>query len=279
MSRTLLIGCGYVGRPLAQQLQRAGHHVTAWVHSEATAAALAEDCYEKIITGSVADPAKWREVSPDTNLIFHCASSGRGGIPAYEEVFLQGMRQVAQHLPSARTLLVSSTSVYGQNDGELVDENSPAEPSSPTSRVLRQAEIEALARGAIVVRSAGIYGPGRAHLLEKMRRGEAVIEGDGTRWMNQIHQRDLVAAIQHLAMGAAAPGETYNATDDEPVQQRDYYAWCADHFHLPLPKTGPVDPNRKRGLTNKRISNARLRSTGWQASHPTFREGLTADPR
>jgi nucleoside-diphosphate-sugar epimerase len=53
-------------------------------------------------------------------------------------------------------------------------------------------------------------------LFEKFRRGEAVIEGDGLRWINQIHQRDLVAALAHL-IEAGAPGEIYNATDDTPV--------------------------------------------------------------
>ena len=79
---------------------------------------------------------------------------------------------------------------------------------------------------AIVVRSSGIYGPKRGVLFAKFQRGEAVIEGDGLRWINQIHQRDLVAALAHL-IDHGAPGEIYNATDDTPVTQRDYYAWCA----------------------------------------------------
>jgi hypothetical protein len=58
---------------------------------------------------------------------------------------------------------------------------------------------------------------------------------------------------------------------------RDYYAWCAEFLNRPLPPHGPVDPNRKRGLTSKRVSNTKLRATGWTPRYPSFREGLAAD--
>jgi nucleoside-diphosphate-sugar epimerase len=126
------------------------------------------------------------------------------------------------------------------------------------------------------VRSAGIYGPNRSVLFERFRRGEAIIEGDGLRWINQIHQSDLVTALVHLAE-AGAPEEIYNAVDDTPVMTRDYYAWCSEFLGQAMPPDGPVDPQRKRGLTNKRVSNAKLRATGWQPIYPSFREGLAAD--
>jgi nucleoside-diphosphate-sugar epimerase len=160
--------------------------------------------------------------------------------------------------------------------GEVVTEDSPAEPASETSRILREAEETALAVGGIVVRSSGIYGPGRGVLFEKLRRGEAVIPGDGLRWINQIHQRDLVSAVEQV-MAAGRPGQIYNASDDTPVTYRDFYAWCSEFLGVPLPPYGPVDPNRKRGLTNKRVSNARLRGLGWRPVYPSFREGLAAD--
>ena len=81
----------------------------------------------------------------------------------------------------------------------------------------------------------------------------------------------------HLTAQPGAPGEIYNASDDTPVMQRDYYAWCAEFLGQPIPPEGPVNPNRKRGLTNKRVSNAKLRTTGWAPKYPSFREGLAAD--
>jgi len=275
-SQTLIIGCGYIGLPLALRLKEAGHEIHAWVHSAASAESLAAHHFHRLVTGSVADPRLWDAVSEDYDLVIHCASSGRGGEAAYEEVFLRGARMMGEREPRARKIFVSSTSVYGQTQGEVVTEESPAEPLTATGRILREAERAALGSGATVVRSTGIYGPGRGVLFEKFRRGEAVIEGDGLRWINQIHQRDLVAALAHL-IEAGAPGEIYNATDDTPVTQLDFYAWCGGFLRRPIPPQGPVDTQRKRGLTNKRVSNAKLRATGWSPMYPSFREGITTD--
>jgi nucleoside-diphosphate-sugar epimerase len=271
--RILVIGCGYVGLPLARQLQARGDDITGWVRSEASAAEIKARGLERVVIGNVADEDCWHGVPGDFDVVIHGASSGGGKADVYREVFLEGVRLMNRHRPNARRLFVSSTSVYGQSHGEVVDESSAAEPASETGRVLREAEGEALEAGAIVVRPAGIYGPGRGALFEKLRRGEAVIEGDGSRWLNQIHQRDLVDAIAHL-LDAGVPGEIYNATDNEPVTLRDYYAWCSSALRLPLPPSGPVNPQRKRGLTSKRVSNAKLRATGWEPHFPTFREGL-----
>jgi nucleoside-diphosphate-sugar epimerase len=113
-------------------------------------------------------------------------------------------------------------------------------------------------------------------LWEKFKRGEAVIEGDGSRWINQIHQHDLVSALVRL-IDHTANGQIYNASDNTPVTQHDYYAWCAEILKKPLPPVGPVNTARKRGLTNKRVSNAKLLAAGWAPVYPSFREGITAD--
>jgi nucleoside-diphosphate-sugar epimerase len=272
----LIIGCGYTGLPLALQLKAAGRPVDVWVHSQESADSLTRHGFRKIIVGSVADDKAWNRLPGDLGLAIHCASSSGGGEPAYEEVYVQGAVMMNRNLPLARKVFVSSTSVYGQNQGEIVSEESPAEPNSATSRILRRAEQLALAAGAIVVRSSGIYGPKRGVLFEKFRRGDAVIEGDGQRWINQVHQRDLVAAIVHL-IDVGVPGQIYNASDDTPVKQRDFYTWCSKFLSQPMPPRGSVDTERKRGLTNKRVSNAKLRATGWKPIYPSFREGLAAD--
>ncbi len=270
--KTLIIGCGYLGLPLALRYRDAGDTVWAWVHSPASAQALAEHRFERVIAGSVAEVALWNELK-DFDRVIHCASSGRGGPEAYREVFLEGVRRLVAHQPRARKLFVSSTSVYGQAGGEIVTEESSTEPAAETGKILREAEKVMLGAGGLVVRSSGIYGPGRAVLLEKLRRGDAVIEGDGSRWINQIHRDDLVGAVAQV-MERGEAGTVYNASDNEPVTQRAFYTWCTEFLHLPMPPHGPVNTGRKRGLTNKRVSNARLRGLGWTPKYPTFREGI-----
>jgi nucleoside-diphosphate-sugar epimerase len=271
--KALIIGCGYIGLPLALELRAKGSAVTAWVHSAATAESLGARGFSKIVVGSVANQKIWADLDDDYDLMVHCASSGRGGEVAYEEVFLQGAVMMSAYQPRARGLFVSSTSVYAQIDGSVVTEESPAEAPTATARILQTAENVARGAGITVVRSSGIYGPGRGVLFDKLKRGEAVIEGDGLRWMNQIHQRDLVGALLHVA-AREVEAEIYNATDDTPVTQLDYYKWCAEFLGQPLPPFGPVNTQRKRGLTNKRVSNAKLRATGWTPTYPSFREGI-----
>jgi nucleoside-diphosphate-sugar epimerase len=248
--KTLLIGCGYIGLPLALRLKEAGHEISAWVHSPESAEALAPHQFHRVIAGSVAEPRLWDSVPENYQLVIHCASSGGGSEADYEQVFLKGVLMMNTRQPRARRLFVSSTSVYRQNEGEVVTEKSNADPATATGRVLRVAE--------------------------KVAMGEAVIEGDGLRWINQIHQGDLVAAIFHL-IDSGTPGEIYNATDDTPVTYRDYYAWCSKFLGQPMPPHGPVNTERKRGLTNKRVSNAKLRALGWTPVYPSFREGLAAN--
>lgn len=271
--QTLIIGCGYTGLPLALRLKARGDEVSVWVRSPESAASLMEHGFARIITGNVADEVVWNGIRKTYDLVIHCASSSRGDETVYREVFLSGVEMMNRHVPEARRIFVSSTSVYGQTQGEVVTEESPAEPASATSRILREAEDAALVAKAIVVRSSAIYGPERGVLFQKFFRGEAVIEGDGLRWINQIHRDDLVGALEHLAE-AGELEQIYNATDDAPVTYRDFYAWCSEFLKKPMPPSGPVNPQRKRGLTNKRVSNAKLRATGWSPRYPSFREGL-----
>ncbi len=272
--KTLVVGCGYVGRALAERLREGGHAVAAWTHSAESGRALVEAGFGPVMVGSVADEKVWENVEP-FDWVVHCASSGSRGAEAYREVFVEGMRQICSRQPAARKLMVSSTSVYGQRQGELVTEQSAAAPTVETGKILREAEELALDHGVIVARSAGIYGPGRAVLLEKLRRGDAVIEGDGGRWINQIHRDDLAQALLHLLQCGEA-GQIYNVSDGTPLTQRDYYAVASELLGLPLPPYGPVNLQRKRGLTNKRVATEKLAASGWKPRFADFRSRLAA---
>jgi nucleoside-diphosphate-sugar epimerase len=154
-------------------------------------------------------------------------------------------------------------------------EESAAEPDRETGRILREAEDAVLAAGGIVARLAGVYGPGRSVLLKKFLSGEAVIEGDGGRWINQVHRDDIATALLALVQ-SGEPG-IFNVSDNEPMTQRAVYAWLADHFGRPLPPSGPIPTDRKRGWTSKRVSNARLRALGWAPRYPSFCDAVRAE--
>jgi nucleoside-diphosphate-sugar epimerase len=129
-----------------------------------------------------------------------------------------------------------------------------------------------VATGGIVARLAGLYGPGRCVPLQKLLNGKAIIEGDGSRRMNLLHQSDAAAALQFLAQ-SEMPG-IYNAVDNLPVTQIDWYRYVCDLLNRPLPPTGSPDLDRKRGWTNKRVSNQKLRALGWEPIYATFKQGV-----
>lgn len=276
MKRVLLVGCGYLGLELYQRLAGAGREVFVLVKETASV----RDLAERGIFAQASDIADYEALPTMEGIeaIIHCASSNRGGEEAYRRVFVEGTRNLLRRYPGARYLLTSSTSVYGQADGEVVDEDSPAEPTSATSRILREAEEVALAAGGIVARLAGIYGPGRWAQLRRLREGAAVLEEGGHRWQNQVHRDDAAAALAFLLRHGQAGG-VYNVTDDEPLTQRDLYRMIAEATSLPQPPEGPANLDRKRGVTSKRVSNARLRDLGWAPRFPTVAEALRADPR
>jgi nucleoside-diphosphate-sugar epimerase len=271
----LIIGCGFLGETAAELFSARGKRVLGLVRSEGSKSAL-EECPFNVAICDVTDSASVARLNPVLQrvpLAIYAVSAGRGGAETYAEVYREGLRRVLDHWRPVRTIFVSSTSVYGQDDGSWVTEESPTLPDRETGRILLQAEELALAAGGSVARLSGIYGPGRSMLLKKFLAGEAVLEEGGHRWMNQIHREDGASAL--LGIGDPdTPSGIFNVTDDTPVTQRELYGWMAECLNRPLPPEGPLDLNRKRGVTSKRVSNRRLHSIGWVPRYPTYRDAL-----
>ena len=101
----------------------------------------------------------------------------------------------------------------------------------------------------------------------------------GERLINMIHRDDLVGVIL-AALKDARPGEIYNAVDDEPVAQIHFFRWLSETLGKWMPPFATEAENaaRKRGLTNKKVSNRKLKmELGYQFKYPTFRQGYTAE--
>ena len=289
--RVLIVGCGYVGLPLGAELVRRGHEVFGLRRSAAGELKAAGICP---LVADIAQPESLAKLSRDFDWVVNCVASGGGGADDYRKIYLEGNRNLISWLvdsPPRKFVYTSSTSVYGQNDGSVVTEESPAEPTEETAKVLVEAEKMLLAEGGsrgrtphqqfptVILRVAGIYGPGRGHWFRQFLRGEARIEGDGSRWLNMIHRDDLVGCII-AALEHGKPGEIYNAADDEPVTQLEFFEWLAAELKRPLPPKVPVSAEigRKRGSTNKRVSNAKLRTElKYEFQFPDFRAGYGAE--
>jgi nucleoside-diphosphate-sugar epimerase len=283
--RVLIVGCGYVGLPLGAELVRQGHEVYGLRRS---AAAELKTAGIKPLLADITQPESLAKLPRDFDWVVNCAAAGGGGADDYRQVYLTGNRNLIEWLqpaPPRKYVYTSSTSVYAQNDGSLVTEADPATPAAETGKVLVEAENLLLAAArenqfpAVILRVAGIYGPGRGYWLRQFLAGEASIEGAGDRILNMIHRDDVGGAIT-AALESGQPGEIYNAVDHEPVSQLALFTWLASRLGKPLPPFAPEPANetRRRGVTNKRVSNTRLKSeTGCAFKYPTFREGYVAE--
>ena len=285
--RVLIVGCGYVGLPLGAELVRQGHEVSGLRRS-------VEGCDElkaagiQPLAGDITRPEDLAGLPAPFDWVVNTVSSSKGGAEEYRSVYLDGTRHLIDWLagtPLKKFVYTSSTSVYGQADGSLVKEDAPAEPASETSRLLVETEnllvtaVRERKFPAVILRVAGIYGPERGHLFQQYLRNEARIAGKGDRILNMIHREDLVTAIM-AALKSGRSGEIYNASDDEPVAQIHFFRWLSETLGKNMPPfaTEAENAQRKRGLTNKKVSNRKLKmELGVQLKFPTFRQGYTAE--
>lgn len=285
--RVLIIGCGYVGLPLGAEFVRLGHEVFGVRRTADAAHELKAAGIEPLIA-DITKPSDLAGLPGPFDWVVNVVSSNKGGAGEYREVYLNGTRNLIEWLsaaPPKKFVYTSSTSVYGQTDGSLVKESSPAEPQSETAKVLVETEQILLraAKGgnfpAVILRVAGIYGPGRGHFFQQYLQDEARIAGKGDRLINMIHRDDLIGIIL-AALKSGRPGEIYNAVDDEPVAQIHFFRWLSETLGKWMPPFASEEENaaRKRGFTNKKISNRRLKmELGYPFKYPTFRQGYTAE--
>ena len=270
----LIVGCGFVGLPLARDFASSGWETHATTASEASMAKLHHEQF-RIYALDITDENGFQKLARrNFDVVIHCASSGRGAASDYEAVFLTGTRNLMGNLNCGNFIFSSSTSVYAQTDGSWVDETAPANPSRETGQILRATEDLVLSAGGAVARLAGLYGPGRCVPLRKLLDDTAIIQGNGDRVMNMLHQLDAAAALRFLAETKSSG--LFNAVDNEPVAELEWFRYVCERLDKPIPPYGPRELNRKRGWTSKRVSNRKLRSLGWEALCPTFREGLAA---
>jgi len=284
--RVLIVGCGYVGVPLGAELVRLGHEVFGLrrnisAQNELKAAGI------QPLFGDVTKPGELKNLPCEFDWVVNCVAAG-GNAENYREIYFNGTKNLIEWLapnPPKKFVYTSSTSVYAQNDGSQVKESSQTEPAAETSKILVATEkvlLDAAAQKkfpAVILRVAGIYGPSRGHSFKQFLHGEARLDGTGARILNMIHRDDLIGVII-AALARGTPGEIYNAADNEPVGQWDFFAWLAAELKMQMPGAFPAEPEnlRKRGVTNKRVSNAKLRAElKYEFRFPDFRAGYAAE--
>lgn len=197
----------------------------------------------------------------------------------YRQVYIDATRNLLAGLSGMpKILFASSTSVYGQDDGSLVDETSPATGKGFSGHCLREAEEQVLANRfpATCVRFSGIYGPGRERLLRMVREGRVDV-AEAAQWTNRIHADDCARVLEFLILRwqcGAHVSPVYIASDAYPVQAGEVWQWLA--HETGVQDTLPDDNWRSDKASGKRCSSALLQSEGFCFFYPDFKQGYRA---
>ncbi len=284
--RVLIVGCGYVGLPLAAQLIDQGHGVVGIRRTSAGAGTLVAAGVELM----VADISRAEFVLPPgrfDGVVFAAAAGPGADAEGLRAVHLDGLRRVLDLIRGdgpAKFVHLSSIGVYGQQGGVLVKETSATEPRTVADRV--QLESEGLVRMAanaglpsVILRVAGIYGPDRMPVLDRFLKNETRIAGQGTRHLNMVHRDDVVTAIM-AALRSGRAGECYNVVDQEPVTEIHFYSWLAEALGKSVPPhaAAGTDPSQLAEAVDQKVSNRRLTmELGCRLKYPNFRLGYTAE--
>lgn len=263
----LIFGCGYLGRVVARNWLSEGKRVAALTRSRADELrALGVEP----IAGDVTEPRALRRPAADT--VLYAIGLDRSAGKSMREVYVNGLTNLLDVLPAPRRFVyVSSTSVYGHTGGEWVDENSPTEPAEENGRIVLECErlLRERLPDSIILRFAGIYGPGRLIKRAGVERGEPLAT-DPDKTINLIHVEDGARAVV-AAAERGRPGATYNVADGHPVTRREFYAALAELLGSPPPRFEPTRADR----TDRRISSRHLqRELGWEPLYPDYRAGL-----
>lgn len=275
MSRVLIAGCGYVGTALGERLIRASHQVWGLRRKPRSLPAGIEP-----IEADLIESKHLRALPEGLDFVAYLASPSGAEDALYRRVYREGLRALIRTLEGRRErprlLLATSTAVYGQRQGEWVDEYSTTEPANFRGARLLEGERIALEGPlpATVIRFGGIYGPRRTGLVDRVRAGRAVYRVDPPHYTNRIHRDDCAGALEHL-MQIEAPEPIYLGVDDEPAEERTVLRWLAGALGAAEPRpSGAGEGSGSRG--NKRCRNDLLRRAGYRFRYPTFREGYRA---
>ena len=271
MAETLLmVGLGDLGSRIARLGVDAGNRVAGMRRGNQAPAGV------ELWQQDAALPWSGSSLIPDDVVL--CLSPSGSGAEAYRRAYLTVARQAADWLrreaPQAHVWLISSTGVYGQQQGEWVAEEAPREPQRDTARVLVEAENFWLEQPQPVtlLRPSGLYGPGREFILRQARTG--VLPGsDQPVYTNRIHIDDAARAVMHLIQRRRQGLDTataYNLTDTCPVALYDLLYWLHEQMGI---KDAVVQPMQR---PSKRVSHQRLKDTGFSWHYPSFREGYAA---
>ncbi|NEP77805.1 MAG: SDR family oxidoreductase [Okeania sp. SIO3B3] len=269
-----IIGCGYVGTKVAKLWSQNGHQLTVTTTTPERVSEL-ENVAQQVVVMKGHDPNAMKDVLQNQQVVLlSVGNRDRTGI-GYRKTYLETAQTLVTALKKApniqQVIYTASYSVYGDTNGEWVDENTPANPSTENGNILHETEQVLLSASTpqqrvCILRLGGIYGPGRELIKIFSRWGGKTRPGTGDDVTNWIHLDDIVGAVE-FARERQLQG-IYNLVNDLPIKGRELLDGL--HKYQGLEKVSwDGSPSSMRPF-NARVSNKKLRDEGFELVHPTI---------
>jgi nucleoside-diphosphate-sugar epimerase len=281
----LIIGCGDVVRRALPRLLRR-YRVYALVRKLDP---VLRQLGVTQIVGDLDQPSSLKRISGLADVLLHSAPPAETDVASDTRTqHLLAALQTGKSLPR-RIVYISTSGVYGNCDGAEVDETRTVHPESARAarRVAAETALREFGRqtrvNVSILRAPGIYAADRLP-LERVKRGDPVLNAEEDSYSNHIHADDLAHAIV-LALIHGRSNRTYNATDDSKIKMGDWFTRLADAFDLPTPPRvdrAAAEEQLSPALLSflresRRLSNDRIkRELGLKLSYPTVEDGIAA---
>ena len=287
MANILIVGCGDLGTAIANNLKHE-HQVTGLRRTINKNSSHAATSGMKIIIADVTQPNTLSALTNlNPNIVIYCISADAQTDESYQAQYVTGLKNVLATQASNQALqhvfFVSSTRLYGQKTQDLLDEITPAVPNDFGGERLLEAENalkdfchnkhlnKQVPCKRTSMRLSGIYGNGRLYLVNMAK--DISKWPTENNWSNRIHRDDaagFIAFLVNKTLQNPPIADCYIVTDDMPTQQYEVLKWLANqqnvdvtHIQTPLVSGG------------KRLSNKRLRETGFQLQYPNYQVGYS----
>jgi nucleoside-diphosphate-sugar epimerase len=266
----LIIGCGYLGLKVARRLLQGGTTVSALTRSPARAEEWSALGIRPVI-GDVLAPVSLTSL-PDADICLYAVGYDRGSKADKRTIYVDGLQNVLTAIQDKvrHVVYISSTSVYGQDAGETVDEDSACVPLSEGGKICLEAE-NVLRKWterpdsprASIVRLAGIYGPQRLVARVDQLKSGTPLTGEPDAWLNLIHVEDAAQGVLNRieAISQSEQPETrqdvelFLLSDAQPLRRREFYEEVALRCGAPV----PVFAHHGETGLNKRCESSRSR--------------------
>ena len=283
MSKVLIAGLGDVGCQLANELIEANHLVWGIKRRVLPEFEKSKGCH--LILADLEKPATLESLPQDIEYVVYCPAPGSRSEESYRQIYIQGLLNLCEGLNLSaikRFFYISSTGVYGQNQGEWVDELSDTRPGKYSGRVLLEAErlLHQQPMPTTVIRFAGIYGPGKYQMLRQIVQGNIQIQTSDV-YTNRIHRDDAARMIHFLIeqdMKKCPLAQTYIGVDDKPCSKNEICAWIfqslskrfGEKLISPLQY---VEDKQEIINKNKRCSNKKIKEEGFVFEFRDYESG------